>query len=201
MARSVLQVEVDGLVAELSAVDLGQNILENLMIPGLRGVLHHHLDGVVELVIMSVQEAGLRPVMVLLANANHFVGIDTAVEQFDVLHKSLRLVLGIQNAQLSKHAHVGPLVPQPSLHEGDQLFKVPSGFIEMNQRLQLICMHNDVQCAHLCQPELRRINACTIHFLPRLDAVGLLGSIHSSIEALQSHQRNRQAGVVGDAGK
>eukprot|EP00906_Rhabdomonas_costata_P003375 RCo005161 len=195
-----LNVEVNGLVAQLHAAHLGQSVLEDLVVPGLRGVSHHELRRIVKLVVVSVQEPRLCPMVVLLADSDELVDVDATVEQLDVLHQALRAVLRVQHAQLREHAHVGPLVPQPSLHQSHQLLEVAALLVEPQQLLQLVRLHNDVQGAHLRQPELLGLHAGRVHLLPRPDAVGLARSVHSGVVVLQPHQGDREPSEVGDAG-
>ncbi len=54
---------------------------------------------------------------------------------------------------------MGSFQTQSGLQQGDQLLEVSSILIEIDQFFQLICVHNNVQTAHLGQPEFLRLNA------------------------------------------
>ena len=55
--------------------------------------------------------------MVLFADADQFMDIDSAMKQFDVLHQPFGSIFGVQHAKLGKHAHVGTFVTQASLYK------------------------------------------------------------------------------------
>ena len=68
------------------------------------------------------------------------------------------LVLGVEDGQLSEHAHVCPLLAQSCLHEGDDLLKETPVLVVVDQLIQLIGVDNDVQAADLRQTELPAIH-------------------------------------------
>ena len=59
--------------------------------------------------------------------------IDTRPEQLEMLPHLSRLVLGVQNSQLSEHAHVSSLQTQGGLHQGDELIEVTTVLIEVDE--------------------------------------------------------------------
>ena len=80
--------------------------------------------------------------------------IDSRPKQLKMLSHLRGLVLGVENGQLGEHAHVCPLQAQGSLHESDQLLKVPSVLVVVDQVLQFVGVDHNVQAAHLRQPKL-----------------------------------------------
>lgn len=71
----------------------------------------------------------------------------------------LRFELGVQDGELSEHAHVGALQAQRRLQQRDQLLEVPAVLIVADQVLQLIGVDHYVQAADLRQPKLLAIHA------------------------------------------
>lgn len=64
--------------------------------------------------------------------------------------------------------------------------------------MKVISRSNDIEATELCKLELPDIHACKANFLPGLWAVGLAGSVHGFVEALEMHQAGREAAVVLD---
>lgn len=56
----------------------------------------------------------------------HLWNVDPRPEELQVLPHLLRLVLGVENGQLSEHTHVCSLQTQRSLQQVDQLIKIPT---------------------------------------------------------------------------
>ena len=52
----VVQVELEGLVVKLSVGGFGDNVLEDILLPGLCRVGHHGLDCVVKFLIFVIEE-------------------------------------------------------------------------------------------------------------------------------------------------
>ena len=53
---------------------LGDDVFELALLPGVCGVVHHGDDGVVELLVLVVQEDQLRPQVGLLGRPQHLIG-------------------------------------------------------------------------------------------------------------------------------
>lgn len=60
----------EGLVVDLNVGDLDHDLLELVVLPCVGGALHHGEGGVVELVVLDVEEDELRPEVSLLRGAN-----------------------------------------------------------------------------------------------------------------------------------
>ena len=93
----------------------------------------------------------------LIPSAIYLRDVDTRPEQLQVLPHLARLVLGVEDGQLRKHAHVGPLQPQGCLHQCDELIEVAPVLVVVDQVCQFVCMDNDVQATDLGQTELLAI--------------------------------------------
>ena len=69
------------------------------------------------------------------------------------------LVFGVEDGQLGEHTHVSPLQAEGGLQQLDQLLKVAAVLVVVDELLQLVGVHHDVETAHLGQPELLAIDA------------------------------------------
>jgi hypothetical protein len=94
-----------------------------LFTPSNSWMVHHGLDGVVELLILVVpeleeiletiaifdynlQEDQFRPQMRLFGGTQNLRDVDTRPEEFQMFAHSFRLILGVQNCQLGEHSHI-----------------------------------------------------------------------------------------------
>lgn len=91
--------------------------------------------------------------------------VDSGPEELQVLPHLLRFELGVEDGQLSEHAHVSPLQTQRSLQQSDELFKVPAVLIVADQVLQLIGVDHNMKATDLRQPELLTVHACKADLL------------------------------------
>eukprot|EP00050_Salpingoeca_kvevrii_P006202 m.287993 g.287993 ORF g.287993 m.287993 type:complete len:381 (+) comp11879_c0_seq1:284-1426(+) len=91
--RLVVQVELNGLVVELSVGDLDDHLLERVLLPGLGGVLHHGRHTLVIVLILVVQEHKLAPEMRLLGGAQHLGDVDARPVHLQMILHLLGLVL------------------------------------------------------------------------------------------------------------
>lgn len=73
-----------------------------------------------------------------------------------------------------------------------------SHLVVVDQFLQLISMHHNMETAHLGQPELLSIHTSKAHLFPSAGAVGLASTIHSSLVLAKVHKSGSQATKVGD---
>jgi len=80
--------------------------------------------------------------------------VDSGPEEFQVLPHLLRFVLAVENGQLSEHPHVRPLQAKSGFQQEDKLFKVASVLVVVDELLQLIGVHYDVEPADLGETEL-----------------------------------------------
>mmetsp|Transcript_2450 Transcript_2450/g.6170 ORF Transcript_2450/g.6170 Transcript_2450/m.6170 type:complete len:320 (-) Transcript_2450:3540-4499(-) len=194
-----LQVEADALVVHLHARHLDADVLELHVLPRVGRVGDHDGRGVVKLVVRDVQEGELLPVLELLAHTNEARNVEARGKQLEVLHEALRLVLGVQDAELGEDAHVRAFQADAALHERDKLLKVALRLVVAADLLEVVRVDNDVERAQLRQPELALVHARKAHLLPRARAVGLARRVHGRLELAQVHQRAGQPAVVGDA--
>lgn len=75
------------LVKDVGRTALDRDVLEADVLPGGGRVLHHHVERIVELVILFVEEGQLVPELLLLAGANEARDVDAGGEELQVLHK------------------------------------------------------------------------------------------------------------------
>ena len=97
-----------------------------------------------------------------------------------------RLVLAEQYGEFCKDSHMSALKTQTGLQQADNLLKVPSTFIHLNEsskflllkvlcicfiqsRINTHCMDNDMQTTNLSQAELRFLYARGMDLLPDPD--------------------------------
>ena len=71
----------------------------------------------------------------------HLWNVDTGPEELQVLPHLLGFEFGVEDGQLSEHAHVGTLQPQGSLQHGDQLLKVTTVLEDMEEHNLRIFKH------------------------------------------------------------
>ena len=152
--RVLLQVEVDGAVVDLSVGHLHDDLLEQRVLPRLGRVVDHHVDGVVVLVVVRVQEDRLVPVQVLLAGGEQRGDVEARPEQLDVLHQLVLLVLGVQDTELSVHTLVGAVEVDALLQYGDHLLEVAETLVVLDEVQQMVHVHDDVHGRQLGQAEL-----------------------------------------------
>ena len=74
---------------------------------------------------------------------------------------------------------------------------MPSYLVVVDELLQLISVHHNVEAAHLGQPELLAVHAGEAHLLPGAGAVGLAGPVHGGLVLAQVHQCGGQPAKVG----
>ena len=69
------------------------------------------------------------------------------------------MVARVQDSQLREHAHVGALQTQAGLQQGDELIEEAALAVVVDQLLQLVRVHHNVQRRNLRKPELLGVNA------------------------------------------
>ena len=137
--------------------------------------------------------------------------IDAGPEELEVLPHLGGLVLGVEYGQLCEHAHVGALQTQCSLHEGDELVKVAAVLVEVDEVLELVSVHHNVQAAHLTQAELLRLHTRETHLQAGREGRGRAEHLSLTRQHLNDNSHNTSnsllphlfpgAGGVGFAGR
>mmetsp|Transcript_30329 Transcript_30329/g.70771 ORF Transcript_30329/g.70771 Transcript_30329/m.70771 type:complete len:213 (+) Transcript_30329:1078-1716(+) len=196
--RLLLKVESDCPVVNLHIRDLLHHHLE-LIVGECNGAVSHHAgrSGVI-LIVVHVQVHHLLPVLVSLAGVDQLWNVELGCVHLDEIHEPLRLVLGIQAAQLGVEPDVGALRLQAVLQQGDELFEVSPALVGVDKLLQVVWVHNDVHACGLCASELLGSHAGQVDFLPSAGIVGLLCGIDSLGVLTELHMALGQLGVVGD---
>ena len=105
-------------------VYLGDDVFELPLLPGICRVVHHGDDGIVELLVLVVQEDQLGPQVSLLRRSQDLWDVNSGPEELQMLPHLLWLELGVKDGQLCEHSHVGAFQAQGGLQHGDQLLKV-----------------------------------------------------------------------------
>lgn len=80
----------------------------------------------------------------------------------------------------------------------NKFFEMSSVLIEVVEFFQLVSMNDDVKSTHLSQTELSVLNTSEANLFPCLGAVGLSGSIDSSLVLSQTDEGDRELGEVGN---
>lgn len=108
--RLVVEVELQGLVVELDVRHLGDHLLEETLLPRLRGVCHHGEGGVIILLVLVVEEDKLRPQMCLLSSSqnlnNERKGAINTVEPLNVTLSSLQRLILVMNLLVHRVAPI-----------------------------------------------------------------------------------------------
>ena len=136
-----------------------------------------------KLIVLDVQEHQLRPQVALLGSTNDFRDVDASHEELQVLHDYetcqhaalpshkepltlCRAVLAEQDRQLREDTHVRAFETETSLKQADDLVEVPSPLVHLDERAELLSVHNDVETTNLRQTELALLNTRGVHLLP-----------------------------------
>ena len=77
-----------------------------------------------------------------------------------------RAVLAEQDRQLREDTHVRALETETSLKQADDLVEVPSPLVHLDERAELLGMHDNVETANLRQAELALLDTCGVNLLP-----------------------------------
>ena len=156
----LLQVEAHCVVAELEGGHLVDGVLEHLVVPRQHGVVHHHARRGVPLLVLAVDVADLCPVVVLLADDNDLVAVETRLPELDVLHQLVAFVLRVQHGEVREHADVRALAVQPLLEESNQLLNTATRLEEVDELVQLVSHDDDVLRCDGGHAELLCVHAC-----------------------------------------
>mmetsp|Transcript_5001 Transcript_5001/g.13054 ORF Transcript_5001/g.13054 Transcript_5001/m.13054 type:complete len:1209 (-) Transcript_5001:895-4521(-) len=195
--RVLVEVEVQRLVVQLVVRNLHHDVLERDVLPCRRAVLHHHVRGVVVLVVRHVQVRERLPVPLLLARPDKLGDVQLVGEQLQMLHELLLLVARVQDAELRVDSHVSTLESKSRLHQRQQLVKLARTLVVLAHLLELVSLHDDAQTAELREAELALVHAREAHLLPCLGAVRLACGIHSRLELVKLDESAREATPVG----
>mmetsp|Transcript_39737 Transcript_39737/g.89625 ORF Transcript_39737/g.89625 Transcript_39737/m.89625 type:complete len:236 (-) Transcript_39737:2442-3149(-) len=165
---------------------------------GGRTVGHHGVCGRVELVIVSVEEHSMLPEVMSLAGMDKLGNVQLARVHLDEVHELLRLVLGVQDAQLRVHSNMRPLACEACVQEADEFLEVSLLLVVCNKLLQVVRVHYDVHARDLRATELLGLHAGNVHLLPRLRVVGLSSGLNGVGILPKLHVTRGELGVVGN---
>mmetsp|Transcript_3295 Transcript_3295/g.10326 ORF Transcript_3295/g.10326 Transcript_3295/m.10326 type:complete len:1450 (+) Transcript_3295:864-5213(+) len=199
LQRVLVQVELDGAVEQLLVADLLDHVQELLVLEGGGRVLDHDARRLVRVAALHEQEGGLPPVAPLLAGAQQLGHVAALPVDAAVLHQLVRLVLGVEHAQLGEDAGVRLLQAHALLQQADELLPVAVPLVVVDELLQVVGRHDDVQAADLGQLELGGGHAGGVDLLPGAHAVGLARRVDGGAEVAQLDVAGGQLGVVADA--
>ena len=193
-----LDVELHGLVVKVEVGNLGDDVLELHMLPGIGGVVDHGEGSVVVLVVVDVQEGELGPLLIGLTGADDLGDVDALVEELQVLHQLLLLVSRVQDRELREHSNVSALKTKSRLEQRNELLKETTLLIVADELLKLVTVDDDVKTADLCKAELLCINAREVDLFPDLGAVGFASRVDSTGVLSELHEAGGEATKVGD---
>ena len=110
-------------------------------------MLHHHLARVVKLVVAAVHVREFGPQSDLVAHRDDSRDVDASAKQAEVLHELVRHVVGVQDAELGKDAHVRAIDADASLHERDELGELAANLVVLADGIELVGLNDDVKTA------------------------------------------------------
>lgn len=175
---------------------LGDELLELVLLPGLGRVRHHGEHRVVELLVLVVEEDELGPQVRRLGRAQHLRDVQARPEELEVLAHLLGPVLAVEDGELGEHAHVRALEPECLLEQRDELVEVAAVLVVVDELVELVGVHDDVQAAHLREAELLLVDAGEADLLPGLGRVGLASRVDGAGEVAEAHERDGELRVV-----
>ena len=73
-------------VLHLNIGDLGDDLLELVVLPSIRRSLHHSKRGIIEFIVFDVEEDQLRPQMCRLGCLDDLGNIDSGDEELEMVH-------------------------------------------------------------------------------------------------------------------
>jgi hypothetical protein len=138
-------------------------------------MFHHGENSIVELVVMDVEHNLFSMQCGLFASTDDFGDVDPRPEEFEMFHSLLRLVLGVENCELSEHRHVCPLETETSLHQCNEFVKEAVVFVLLNQLLQFFCMDNQVETTDLSETEFSLVDTCLVDLFPHPAISNIIG--------------------------
>mmetsp|Transcript_18277 Transcript_18277/g.34922 ORF Transcript_18277/g.34922 Transcript_18277/m.34922 type:complete len:615 (+) Transcript_18277:992-2836(+) len=194
----LLQVELDGLVEHLGVGHLVHSLLEQVVRPAHRGVVHEGFDSVIVLAVVRVQVHDLEPLLVFAARVQQLGDVEAGPVVLDVLHELLLLVFAVADTQLSVDALVGSLELDTRFQHLNKLVEVAVIFVVLTQFHKVIGVHNDVHGTALGKLEFLRVHTGETNFLPHGNLASVVGGFHSVLELLEVHVAKCKLGVVLD---
>jgi hypothetical protein len=111
--------------------------------------------------------------MGLLARSDHLGNVDSGPEETEVLHDTLRVVLGERIAEFGEHSHVGSLQSEASFKHTDQLVEVTVALVLLDKVGKLLGVYNEVEAADLSKTELFLGNTGLVDLSPYLKVVSI----------------------------
>ncbi|KAI6757104.1 hypothetical protein HG531_002929 [Fusarium graminearum] len=197
--RMLLNVELDSTVVDFQVGHLDHNLLELLVVPRVLGSLNDGKSSVVKFIIMVVAENKLGPKVSLFAGLDHLGQIHARPEDLNMLHQTVRVVLGESNTKLSEHSHVSTLEAKTLLEKADELIEVTVALVLLNQSLKLLSIDNQVETTNLGKAELLLLHTGFVDLLPHLDVVGLASALDGSLVVTKMDKGSGQLSPVRDA--
>jgi hypothetical protein len=129
-------------------------------------MFHHCENSVVKLVVVDVKHDLFSMQCSLFTSTDDFGNVDPRPEELEMLHRLLRLVLGVKNRELSEHGHVRPFKTETSLHQCNEFVKEAVVFVLLNQLLQLFCVDNQIETTNLSETEFSLVDTCLVDLFP-----------------------------------
>lgn len=126
----------------------------------------------------------------------YFWDVDSRPEKFKMFPHPLRFVFAVKDGEFGEHAHMRSFESESSLEKVDEFLEVAAVLVVVDEVLELVGVHDDVQAAHLRQAELAAVHARETHLFPGASRVRFAGAVHCPLELLQVHQSDRQTSKV-----
>mmetsp|Transcript_45208 Transcript_45208/g.105419 ORF Transcript_45208/g.105419 Transcript_45208/m.105419 type:complete len:407 (+) Transcript_45208:908-2128(+) len=193
-----VQVELHSPVVELHVGDLLHDHQELIVGKGHRAVSHHGVGGLVKLIVVSVEENSMLPVVMPLACVDKLRNVQLLNIHLDEIHKHLWLVLRIHRGQLGVHTNMGTFVAKSCLQQLHQSIKAALLLVLRDHFFQVVWMDDDVLSGDLCTSELLCLHAGQVDLLPRFGVVGLLRRLNCLGVLSELNMAGGQAPVVRD---
>jgi len=134
--------------------------------PSIGGMFHHSENGIIKFIVMDVKHDLFSMQMCLITRPNDLGNINSRPEQFEMFHRFLRLVFGVENGEFSKHGHMSSLKTQSSFHQGNQFVKEAIVFVLLDEFLQFLGMNNQIKTTDLSETEFSFIDTRLVDLLP-----------------------------------
>lgn len=129
-------------------------------------MFHHRENRIVELVVVDVEHDLFGVQGRFFACADDLGDVDPRPEEFEMLHGLLRLVLGVENREFGEHGHVCPLKTETRLHQCNEFVKEAVVLVLLDQFLQFLGMHNQIETANLSETEFSLVDTCLVDLFP-----------------------------------
>mmetsp|Transcript_21576 Transcript_21576/g.15773 ORF Transcript_21576/g.15773 Transcript_21576/m.15773 type:complete len:220 (-) Transcript_21576:3555-4214(-) len=166
------------------------------MFPSRGRVLHHSDDSLVEVRVLRVKEYRFRPHLESFALFCELGDLDLGAVGADVVHESVRGVLGVENTQFSEDALVRSFHVHALLQQRNHLLRVPKSLILSQQFFEVVWLDDDLEAAEGGSFEFLGSHAGKAHFFPHFHGVCLLGCFECLLVLLQFHQCRGNLSIV-----